>query len=151
MIEHRDGEEQYRRIGRGRIQDAIENWTDQERHHGVGRADAGHERNRPHQHRPIGPCQLEKTQPVLHACTRNLATAATTCSVETEAMPSALLRTSEQVLHGRHTSTFEEPKITTTGMPNAAAMCAGPESLPKKRAAFASRFLISASGAPASV
>src|SRR5215510_5043263 len=117
----------------------------------MGSADAGHEHDRSHQHQPVGARQIEKPQPVLHACTRNLARAVMTCSTEMAAMPSGLLSASEQVFQGRHTSMFEGPKSTITGSPNAAAMCAGPESLPRNRVALASRSLISGSGAPASV
>src|SRR5262249_56808908 len=117
----------------------------------MGRADAGHEHDRANQHWPVGAGQLEQPQPVLHACTRNLARADMTCSTEIEAMPSGLLIASAQVFQGRQTSIFDAPKSTITGSPNAAAMCAGPESFPRNRVALASRFLISGSGAPASV
>src|SRR5690348_17418880 len=55
------------------------------------------------------------------------------------------------VFQGRQTSTFDGPNSATTGIPNAAAMWAGPESLPRNSEAPAIRFFISASGAPASV
>ena len=56
-----------------------------------------------------------------------------------------------RVRHGPQMAGSEAPKITTAGTPKAAAMWAGPESLPTNSAAPASSDLISASGAPARV
>ena len=75
--------------GRGGVQHQIENRTDQERHHGVGGADTGHQDDRCGQHRPIRPREVDQPEAVLHAGTRNLDSAAVTCSTEIDAMPFA--------------------------------------------------------------
>src|ERR1044072_2931566 len=68
--------------------------------------------------------------------------------METLEMPPGDVTIWDGVRHGPQITGSEAPKITTTGRPKAAAMWAGPESLPTKSAACASRFLTSESGAP---
>ena len=67
------------------------------------------------------------------------------------AIPPGAVTTSDGVRHGPQMAGSEAPKTTTDGTPNAAAMCAGPESLPTKTVADANRHLSSSSGAPESV
>src|SRR5579883_889481 len=64
--------------------------------------------------------------------------------------PSALIA-SAGVRQGAHVSSDDGPKRTTSGTPNAAAACAGPESLPRNRAASHIRRAISASLEPTTV
>src|SRR5579871_1611347 len=63
-------------------------------------------------------------------------------------MPAADFKTIDSVCHGCQTSASDEPKNTITGSPKAAAMCAGPLSLPANREAPASKDFISSSDAP---
>ena len=78
--------------------------------------------------------------------------AASTCRPPGQrSMPAACVRISDVVRHGAQITGSDEPNITTTGTPNAAAMCAGPESLPTKSVAPRSNDFISWSGAPATV
>ena len=66
-----------------------------------------------------------------------------------ESMPRGLESATDSVRHGCHISGSDEPNNTTTGTPNAAAMCAGPLSLPRNKLAPASRFFTSSSDSPA--
>src|SRR5689334_21031501 len=61
---------------------------------------------------------------------------------------SASAMTSQGVHQGPQMAGLDGPNRTIEGMPNAAAMWAGPESLPTKRAAELSNCLTSESGAP---
>ena len=65
-------------------------------------------------------------------------------------MPPGAFTTSDAVRHGPQIAGSEAPKITTKGNPTAAAMWAGPESLPTKSDAEASSRRTSSSGAPRS-
>src|ERR1035437_3036885 len=65
----------------------------------------------------------------------------------TSAITPSAATTSPVVRHGPHMAGSLRPKMTMEGTPKAAAMWAGPESLPTKSAAEASRDLISESEA----
>src|SRR5690242_5861701 len=63
-------------------------------------------------------------------------------------MPAGDCTISEAVRQGPQIAGSDDPKITTTGIPKAAAMWAGPESFPTNRADPASRSRTSLRGAP---
>ena len=88
----------------------------------------------------------EEAQQFVHAATRSRASASITRAGSTLSMPPAA--TISEVRHGPQIAGSDDPKITTTGMPKAAAMCAGPESLPTNSADPPSSSLTSFSGAP---
>src|SRR5438552_8156057 len=112
------------------------------------RAHGGHEYDRDDDVERVAPRVTKQTEPFSHACTRTRASAAVTCLSVIVRIPPELVRISEGVRHGPQMRGSEEPKSTTTGMPNAAAMWAGPESLPRNTEAPAMSDLISTSGAP---
>jgi hypothetical protein len=63
-------------------------------------------------------------------------------------MPAGLWTTTDSVRQGCQMAGSDAPKIATTGRPKAAAIWAGPESLPRNSDAPLSNDLISPSGAP---
>src|SRR5206468_1537822 len=141
-----DGPGQQRReaLRRLRCEDAIENGAQQQRQRGLRRTGHRHERHRSQQMDPVAARIAEQAQQFVHTATRRRATASRTWALETPAMPSGAVTIWDAVRHGPQIAGSEAPKITTTGRPKAAAMWAGPESLPMKRAAWPSTFLISA-------
>src|ERR1700722_5904862 len=101
--------------------------------------------------RPIPAGVGEQAQQLLHAGTRRRDRALNTWLVVTEPIPAGEATTSAAVRQGPQMAGSEPPKMTTTGSPNAAAMCAGPESLPINKDAELSSDLICSRGAPATV
>ena len=81
-------------------------------------------------------------QPLQLSHTRTFA-AARTSSTETRSRP---VSTCDSVRHGAHVTGSDAPKITTTGTPKAAAICAGPLSFPRNRAAPEMRLFTRVSG-----
>ena len=74
-----------------------------------------------------------------HTATRRRCSAESTSGTVTSAMPPGAETTSPAVRHGPQICGSLGPKITTEGSPKAAAMWAGPESLPTNNNAEASR------------
>src|SRR5215469_6298880 len=66
-------------------------------------------------------------------------------------MPWGVVSTSAGDRHGPQISASEAPNSTTAGTPKAAAICAGPESLPTNKDADAKSDLIAESGVPCTV
>ena len=83
------------------------------------------ENHRPEQMRPVAPRISQQPHDLRHAATRNRVSAPNTWSTLIRVM-SVETRTSAGVRQGRQISGFDGPKITTTGRPNAAAICATP-------------------------
>src|SRR5579862_2392122 len=145
MMKDRVVKQKHRCIDRRRVQHAIENRPDQQRDHAMRRADAGHKKDRKQQICPVFPRESEQVQQVSHAWTRMRSNASITCWVV------AFRITADCVLHGPQMAGSDVPKITTTGRPTAAAMCAGPESLPRNNDAPRMSALISLRDAPTTV
>src|SRR5262249_37158145 len=132
---------------RSRIEDAIENGLDEQRHHALRRARYGHQHHRSQQMQPVPASVAEQAQQFVHACTRRRDNASITSRTSMRIM-SPGPRTSHGVRQGPQIAGSDEPNNTTVGTPNAAAMWAGPESLPMKSETVLMSCLISRNGAP---
>src|SRR5579859_31101 len=151
MIEDRYRKEPYRRVGRSGVEHAVEDGADQQSDGSLGRAYHRHQHHRQDQEEPVPAGISEEAQQFFHTRTRKRSSASFTSCVLTDSMPAGPASTSACVRHGAQIAGSDAPKITTTGIPNAAAMWAGPESFPRNNAAPAMSDWISASGAPATV
>src|SRR5690349_2024938 len=103
---------------------------DRHQHHGKGKKE------------PVAAGISQQAQQFAHTRTRSRSSASTTCRTLTERIPCGATSTSLCVRQGAQTTGSDAPNITTTGTPNAAAMWAGPESLPTNSAALAISDLI---------
>src|SRR5579864_3588492 len=117
----------------------------------MGRTYDRHQHHGKREKEPIPAGIGEQAPQFAHTRTRKRSKASVTCRTLIERIPSDATNTSLCVRQGAQTTGSDAPKITTTGTPNAAAIWAGPESLPTNSAAPAIRDLILASGAPGKV
>src|SRR4051794_9624497 len=124
-------ESQVRRCG---TEHAIDHRTEQQRDETGGRADTGHQHHGGRDQEPVFFRVTDQTAPDVHTGTLRRSMAAVTRSMATLSMGPSALTTSPEVPQGPQIAGSERPKMTTGGTPNAAAMCAGPESLPMKSA-----------------
>ena len=143
-VEEGDGVEVNRLVGGMDIEDLVEDRPDEQGDHAGGGAGGGHQEDGGEQVDPVAAGKGEEAEQLAHAAIRRRVRASITWAGWTAAMPPGAEMIFEAVRQGPQMAGSEAPKMTTTGRPKAAAMWAGPESLPTKRAAAASRFLISA-------
>src|ERR1017187_8442402 len=134
-----------RAIGGVGDEDAVEDRLNQQRHGALGGAGQSHQDDGDQNLRPVLAAIRRQAQQLLHAGTRRRCNAPSTCGTVTPAMPPSAATTSPMVRHGPHMAGSLGPKMTTEGTPKAAAMWAGPESLPTNSAAGASSDLMSES------
>src|SRR5436190_20585064 len=95
----------------------------------------------------IGARISQESREFLHAFTFKASTAATTWSIEIVSMGPFETSTCDSVRQGAHVVGLLGPNSATTGTPNAAAMCAGPLSLPINKLAPANKLLTRSSDA----
>ncbi len=84
------------------------------------------------QQEPVAARVAQQPKCLPHASTRKRSTAAIARSTVISPIAPSDFSTSAGVRHGAQTSASDEPKNTSCGTPNAAARCAGPESLPAR-------------------
>src|SRR5207253_2814381 len=111
-------------------QNAVEDRADQQRRHRLRRAHQSHEDDGQQQQAAVRPRIAQQPPELAHARTLNTSAAAITSSTAIRPMASGFVRTCPSVRQGAQFTGSLGPNSTTTGTPKAAAMCAGPLSLP---------------------
>ena len=119
VIENRYLDERDRDVRGGRVENAIENRTDQKRHETLRRTHADHQHYRCEKLRQVGPNEAQQPSQFSHIS--NPGSAPVTCSTAMASM-SWDFNTTASVFHGAQSSSCEGPNKTTDGIPNAAAM-----------------------------
>ncbi len=111
------------------VEDAVEDRLDQQSDQALGRARDGHQDHGAEQMRPVAAAIAQQAQEFVHAWHPQARKGVEHLRRVLRAGRGTI---SEAVRHGPQMAGSDAPKMTTTGTPKAAAMWAGPESLPTK-------------------